>query len=76
MHHDVYSLCLILLPTDYTMKCCVIHNSTGVCVIKKKLKISPRLGAPLGFVQFDTDITNLSLQVSQPLYGGNTGVHA
>lgn len=51
---------------DLLLKCYVNHMSTGVCVLKDKtsvcLKNNPS-SAPLGILQFGTDIANLSLQV-------------
>lgn len=48
------------------MKSYVYHRSTKVCILKNKTNINMKLAQPsahLGLVQFETDITNLSLQV-------------
>ena len=49
------------------MKSYVYHRSTKVCILKNKANINMKAAlpsAPLGLMQFETDITNLSLQVS------------
>lgn len=49
------------------MKSYVYHRSTKVCILKNKTNINMKMvlsSAPLGLVQFETDITNLSLQVN------------
>ena len=48
------------------MKSYVYHRSTKVCILKNKANINMKTAlpsAPLGLMQFETDITNLSLQV-------------
>lgn len=48
------------------MKSYVYHRSTKVCILKNKANINMKIAlpsAPLGLMQFETDITNLSLQV-------------
>ena len=48
------------------MKCQVLHSSTGVCIRKNKTVVNiknPLPSAPLGLLQFQTDIINLSLEV-------------
>lgn len=53
--------------TEFTMKSYIYHRSTKVCILKNKANVNMKAAipsAPLGLVQFETDITNLSLKVS------------
>jgi len=48
------------------MKCQMVHNSTGMVVLKNKTVVNrknPTPSAPLGLLQLQTDIVNLSLEV-------------
>ena len=63
-------------PAEFLMKCQVLHNSTGVAVLKDKTVVNTKNpftpSAPLGLLQFQTHYSNLSLEVSGALSGENT----
>ena len=51
---------------DVTVKAQLFHNSTKVCLLKRKAIISLKKStapAPLASFQFEADITNMALQV-------------
>ena len=53
---------------EFLMKCQVVHVSSGVCILKNKtvinMKKNTTSSAPLGLLQFQTDMFNLCLEVS------------
>ena len=63
----VYRLILFTF-VEFLMKCHLVHNSTGVCILKNKtlvnIKNPTSPGAPLGLSHFQTDIINLSVEVN------------
>ena len=56
----------VMASLDVTVKAQLFHNSTRVCMLKRKTNISLKktTAPPLASFQFEIDITNLALQVS------------
>jgi len=62
-----FTVCFYSGTAELVLKCHVIHSSTRVCILKNKTVVNiknPLPSAPLGILQFQTDFSNLTLQVS------------